>query len=124
MEDVDKHSLIWRMFMTSSMHAAAIFLEKITSRICTPYGIQVRKQLYRIFVRCELSGVSELSRCTSTCEKLSLVNDEVMIKIMKAKVHVVSDSVLCVRKVREYPKSNIELVKQIGVVQEHQSTTD
>ena len=54
----------------------------------------------------EISGVSELSWRTSTWEKLVLADDEEVIKLMKAKVYVFSDSVLCVGKLREFPESN------------------
>ena len=52
----------------------------------------------------EISGVSELSWRTSTWVRLSLVNDEEVIKLRKAKVQVSSDSVLCVGKMREFPQ--------------------
>ena len=41
-------------------------------------------------------------------EKLSMVNDEDVIKLMMAKVYVFSDSVLCVGKVGGHPQSNID----------------
>ena len=44
----------------------------------------------------------------STWVKLSLVNGEEVIKLMKAKVHVFSHSVLCVGKMREHPESDQE----------------
>ena len=36
-------------------------------------------------------------------KKLSLVDEEESVKLMKAKVYVFSDSVLCVGKIHEYP---------------------
>ena len=82
-------------------------MEKITPRICNLSEIQIASRLYR---NCSMrsQGVSELSWSTSNWEKLSLVNDEEVIKLMKAKVYEFSDSVLRVGKMSEYPKSNNE----------------
>ena len=46
----------------------------------------------------EISGVSELSWCSSKCEELHLASDKEVIQLMKAKVYAFSDSVLCVGK--------------------------
>ena len=54
----------------------------------------------------KVSGESELSWGTSDCEKLSPVNDQEVIKLMKANVDVFSDSVLCVGNMREFPHTN------------------
>ena len=56
----------------------------------------------------EISGVSEMIWSTTNCEKLSLLNDKEVIKLMKAKVSVCSDSVSCFGKVREYSQSNVD----------------
>ena len=36
-----------------------------------------------------------------------MVNDEEVIKLLKAKVYVFSQSVLCLGKMREFPQSNV-----------------
>ena len=86
--------------MTSSFHAP-IFLEKDYSE--SPHSIRNTNQkptVQKLFdvtqrliseQKLEISGVSELSWGTSTCETLSLVNDEEVIKLMKAKVYIFSD---------------------------------
>ena len=66
--------------------------------------------------RLGISGVSEISSATSPWERLSLVNDEEIINLSKAKVSVISDSVLCLGKVRPFPQSNDEWRGQIGMV--------
>ena len=56
--------------------------------------------------RLEISGVSDTSWRTSPWERLSLVNDEEVTNLSKAKVCVFSGSVLCLGKVRQFPESN------------------
>ena len=93
--------------MTSSMHAAIFvgedYSEKLHSIRNTGHEPTVQKlfDVAQTQIReqnLEISGVSELRWCSSKCEKLSLANDEEVIQLMKAKVYVFSDSVLCVRK--------------------------
>ena len=52
----------------------------------------------------EIFGVSQISWESSPWKQLSLVNDEEVISLSHAKVHVFSDSVLCLGKVN--PTSN------------------
>ena len=105
------------IFVTSSMHAA-IFLGKYYSE--NLYSIRntgqkpIVQKLFDVTHKLireqnlENSGVSELSWGTSTWERLSLVNDEEVIKLMMGKTYVFSDSVLFVGNARELPQSSIE----------------
>ena len=56
----------------------------------------------------EISGVSEIQWRTSTWETLSLTHDKEAINLIRAKVYLFSDSVLCVGGTRESPESNKE----------------
>ena len=100
MEGIDKNLLCEEC---SCLHLCTqrSFLEKIASAICILSEIQIRSQVTEKLMseqNLEISEVSELSWRTSNWEKLSLTNDEEVIKLMKAKVYVFSDSVLCVGK--------------------------
>ena len=106
------------------------FLGKSTPRICAPSEIQQRSQLYRIVRRdskndsrkkLEISGVTELRWWNSTWEKLALAEDEEVIKFMKAKVYVFSDSVLCVGTMREFPRIHCRTGTSSFVLQGHKS---
>ena len=55
----------------------------------------------------EIYGISTLSWENSSWKYVSLVGDEEVISLLHAKVHVFSDSVLCLGKVNENPQSNI-----------------
>ena len=58
--------------------------------------------------------MSELQWRASTWEKLSLVHDKEAIELMKAKVSVFSDSVLCVGGIREFPESNKDWERRLA----------
>ena len=54
----------------------------------------------------EIFGVTQINLENSPWKQLSLVNDEEVISLSHAKVHVFSDSVLCLGKVNQNPTSN------------------
>ena len=54
----------------------------------------------------ETFGVSQINWEDSPWRQLSLVNDEEVISLSRAKVYVFSDSVLCLEKVNQNPISN------------------
>ena len=110
------------MFMTSSMHAAIFLGKDYSKNLHSVRNTDQKPTVQKLFdvsqklireQNWEISGVSELSWRTSTWQRLSLVNDEEVIKLMNAKVHVFSGSVLCVGKTREYPQSNIEWANRL-----------
>ena len=47
-------------------------------------------------------------------KQLSLIGDETVINLQRAKVYVFSDSVLCVGKIHSHPESNEAWKKTIG----------
>ena len=58
-------------------------------------------------------GVSQINWEDSPWRQLSLVNDEEVISLSHAKVCVFSDSVLCLRKVKQNPVSNTAWDQQL-----------
>ena len=62
----------------------------------------------------EIFVVSQISWKSCPWRQLSLVNDEEVISLSHAKVHVFSDSVLCLGKVNQNPASNNVLEAQLG----------
>ena len=55
----------------------------------------------------EIYGVKTINWEDSSWKYLSLIGDEEVINLQHTKVYVFSDSVLCIGKVNENPKSNI-----------------
>ena len=68
--------------------------------------------------------MSELSWGSSKFEKLHLASDKQVIQLTKAKVYVFSDSVLCVGKTHEYPKSNSQCERQLTCLKSTQQNKE
>ena len=62
----------------------------------------------------EIFGVPQISWEDSLWKQFSPVNDEEVISLSHAKVHVFSDSVLCLGKVNQNPASNTVWERQLG----------
>ena len=115
MKDIDKRSMIWRMFLSSTLEAS-VFLGKNYSdnlhSIRNTGENFTLKQMFdishklRLEQSYEIFGVSQISWEDSPWEQLSLVNDEEVIGVSHAKVYVFSDSVLRLGKVIQNPTSS------------------
>ena len=60
----------------------------------------------------------------NTHGNMSLIGDETIINLQRAKVYVFSDSVLCLGRVHQYPKSNETWKDRIGWITTDQSYRD
>ena len=65
----------------------------------------------------EIYGMSTINWEDSSWKYLSLVGDEQVISLLHRKVYVFSDSVLCLGKMNENPKSNVCIGIKIEMVQ-------
>ena len=114
-QDSDKHSLIWRMFMSSTLEAS-VFMGKNYSEIL--HSIKNTGKDLAMKQMCDTSeklifgqsdemyGVTPINWEDSPWKQLSLISDEEVISLSHAKVYVFSDSVLCLGKMNENPQSN------------------
>ena len=119
---IDKRSMIWRMFMSSTSQAP-VFMEKNYSvnllSIKKYRGNLTLKQMVDISEKLmvgrsdEIFEVSQISWESSPWKQLSLVNDEEVISLSHAKVHVFFDSVLCLGKMNENPTPNTVWERQL-----------
>ena len=115
MQDIDKRSLNWGMFMSSTLEASVFmgkdYSENLHSIKNTGNNLTL-KQMVDISEKLvvgqsdEIFGVSPINWEDSSWKQLSLVNDEEVISLSHAKVYVFSDSVLCLGKVNQNPTSN------------------
>ena len=114
-QDRNKHSLMWGMFMSSTLQAS-VFMGK--SYLENSHSINntgkdpTMKQMFDISEKLivgqsdEIYGANTINWDDSSWKQLSLVGDEEVISLSLAKVYVFSDSVLCLGKVNEIPQSN------------------
>ena len=114
MQDIDKRSLIWRMFMSLTLEASVLmgknYSENLHSIKITGNNLTL-KQMFDISEKLivgqsvEIFGVSPINWVDSSWKYLSLVGDEEVINLLHANVYVFSDSVLCLGKVNQNPTS-------------------
>ena len=106
----------------SSTLQASVFMGRITQTIYIPSKYRenlTMKQMFDISEKLileqsdEIFGVSQIGWESSPWKQLSLVNDEEVISLSHAKVHVFSDSVLCLGKVKQNPTSNTVWEEQL-----------
>ena len=122
MQDIDKRSMIWGMFMSSTLEASVFMGKNYSNNLHsvknTGRNITL-KQIFEISEQLtleqsdEIFGVSQISWESSPWKQLFLVNDEEVISLSHAKVHVFSDSVLCLGKMNQNPISNTVWERQL-----------
>ena len=115
-EDSEKHSVIWGMFMSSTLQSS-VFMGKTYSDNWHSFKNTGKdltlKQMLDISEKLiteqsdEISGVETIGWENSSWKYLSLVGDEQVTSLLHRKVYVFSDSVLCLGKMNENPRSNI-----------------
>ena len=95
--EVERHSLIWRIFMTSSMQAAIFLGKDYFENLHSVRNTDKRPIVQSLFEvtqklvheqKLGISGLTDLSWNKSSWKKLALADGEESIKLMKAKVHV------------------------------------
>ena len=121
-QDSNKHSLIWRMFMSSTLEASIFmgknYSENLPSIQNTGNNLTL-KQMFDISEKLivgqpdEIFGVNTINWGDSSWKQLSLVSDEEVVSLSHAKVYVFSDSVLCLGKVNQNPQSNTVWEEQL-----------
>ena len=112
-EDGEKHSMIWRMFMTVTMESA-VFMGKNYLNICQSIVNTTDltlKQIFDISTRLvseqdEISVLETIVWENHSWKYLSLIGDERIINLHRTKVCVFSESVLCLGKTHENTQSN------------------
>ena len=132
MLDIDKRSMIWWMFMSSTVEAS-VFMGKIYSD--NLHSIKntedlTMEQMFDISEKLiteqsdEIFWVFQISWESSPWTQLSLVNDEDVISLSRAKVYVFSDSVLCLAKMNQNPTSNSVWKRHLGWFKDSAQSTE
>ena len=125
-KDSDKHSVIWGIFMSSTLQASVFIVKNYSDNLQSIKNTEdlTMKQMFDISEKLiseqsdEIYGVNTRNWEDSSWKYLSLVGDEDVISLSNTKVFVFSDSVLCLGKMNENPQSNYAWERQVDVVQE------
>ena len=112
-EDCTEHSIIWGMFMATTLNAAT-FMGKNCSTMRNVLQNEEKitlKQMFDVTAATinndeEVYCLDKIEYQRNTWTKLSLINDPVVIGLQSTKVYVFSDSVLCLGKVLQHPECN------------------
>ena len=114
-KDSDNHSVIFGMFMSSTLQASVIMVKNYSDNWHSLKKSEdlTLQQMFDIFEKLiseqsdEIYGVKTINWEDSSWKYLSLIGDEQVISLLHTKVYVFSDSVLCLGKMNENLQSNI-----------------
>ena len=112
-EDCTEHSIIWEMFMATTLNAAT-FMGKNYSTMQNVVQNEENltlKQMFDVTAQTihnedEIYCLDKVVYQKNSWTQLSLINDPVIISLQSTKVYVFSDSVLCLGKVLQHPECN------------------
>ena len=127
----EEHSIIWGMFMGVTMNAATFMgknFQDNQNSIMNTSDLTLKK-MFDISAKLvseqdEIFKVDTIPWEKHSWKYLSLIGDETIINLQRAKVYVFSDSVLCLGRVHQYPKSNEAWKDRIGWITTDQSCRD
>ena len=127
----EEHSIIWGMFMAATTNAA-IFMGKNfqdnQNSIVNTTDLTLKK-MFDISAKLvgeqdEVSNVDTIRWEKHSWKYLSLISDETVINLHRAKVYVFSDSVLCLGKIHQHPNANESWKERIEWITTSQSYRD
>ena len=130
-ENCSEHSIIWRMFMATTLNAAT-FMGKNFSTMQNVVKNQesfTLKQMFDVTAQIvhneeEITGMDKILYQKNSWTQLSLINDSVIINLQSTKVYVFSDSVLCLGKVLQHPECNEAWKNRVAGVRAEKSYRD
>ena len=115
-EDSEEHSVIWRMFMSSTLQASVFMGKNYSHNLHSIKNSEdlTTKQMFDISEKLvseqsdEIYGVKTTNWENSSWKYLSLIDDEEVISLQRTKVYVFSDFVMCLGKIHVFFKDETE----------------
>ena len=116
----EEHSKFWGMCMAATMNAATFmgknFMDNENSIMNST--VLTLKKMFDISEKLvseqeEINNVDNIYWKNHSWKQLSLIGDETVINLQRARVYVFSDSVLCLGRVHQHPESNEAWKKRI-----------
>ena len=130
-ESSEEHSIIWGMFMATTMNAATIMGKNFSTiqSVVKNHEDLTLKQMFDVTAQLvnnqeEINCQDKILYGKNSWTRLSLIGDETVISLQRTKVYVFSDSVLCLGKVLQHPESNEAWKNRIAGVKSEKSYRD
>ena len=128
LQKMERHSLIWRMFLAIIMESATFMRKNFQNNqnsIVNTADLTL-KQMFDTSAKLvseqfEISGLETIGWENQSWKYLSLIGDERIINLKLTKVYVFSDSVLCLGWIQENPESNEAWEQRLGWIKSSQS---
>ena len=130
-ESVEEHLIIWGLFMAATLNAATFMgknFSTIQSFVKNSEDLTL-KQMFDVTAQLvnnqeETHGLDKIQWEENSWERLSLIGDETVINLQRAKVYVFSDSVLCLGRVLQHLYSNEAWKNRVTGIQSGKSYID
>ena len=130
-ESGEEHSIIWGMFMAATLNAATFMgknFSTVQSFVKNSEDLTL-KQMFDVTAQLvnnqdEIRGLDKIQWEKDSWTRLSLIGDETVINLQSTKVHVFSDSVLCLGRVLQHPDSNEAWKNRVTGIQSGKSYRD
>ena len=126
--DGEEHSIIWGMFMAVTMKSATFMgknFQDNQNSIMNTTDLTLKKMFgisaELVGEQDEISNVETIRWEKHSWKYLSLIGDDTIINLQRAKVYVFSDSVLCLGKIHQHPKANVSWKERIEWITTSQS---
>ena len=130
-EDCTEHSIIWGMFMATTLNAATFMGKNFSTmqNVVKNHESLTLKQIFDVTAQIvnneeEITGLDKILYQKNSWTQLSLINDPVVINLQSTKVYVFSDSVLCLGKVLQHPEFNEAWKNRVAGVRAEKSYRD
>ena len=130
-ENCAEHSIIWGMFMTTTLNAATFMGKNFSTiqSVVKNHESLTLKQMFDVTAQIvnneeEIYDLDKILYQKNSWTQLSLINDPVVINIQSTKVYVFSDSVLCLGKVLQHPECNEAWKNRVAGVRAERSYRD
>ena len=120
-ESGEEHSIIWGMFMGKNFSTI--------QSVVKDYEDLTVKQMFDVTAQLvdnqdEINGLDKIQWEKNSWKRLSLIGDETVINLQSTKVHVFSDSVLCLGRVLQHSDSNEVWKNRVTGIQSGKSYRD
>ena len=130
-ESGDEHSIIWGMFMATTLNAATFTGKNFSTiqSVVKNHESLTLKQMFDVTAQLvnnleEINCLDKILWGKNSWTRLSLIDDEIVINLQRTKVYVFSDSVLCLGKVLQHPESNEAWKNRVAGIRSEKSYRD